>query len=67
VYKDPISDAGKKSKMGRLTLEKDASGKIVTVTEGKGDPSKDMLVEVFRDGETLKEWTFAEIRELAKL
>jgi len=67
VYKDPISDHGKKSKMGRLTLEKDAKGGIVTITEGKGDPAKDMLVEVFRDGVTLKEWTFAEIRELAKI
>jgi hypothetical protein len=67
VYKDPIGDAGKKSKMGRLTLERDGKGNIVTVTEGKGDPKKDMLVEVFRNGVTTKEWTFAEVRELAKI
>jgi len=67
VYKDPISDKGKKSKKGRLTLERDAAGVIVTVAEGKGDAAKDMLVEVFRDGEIVKEYTFSEIRERAKL
>ena len=37
VYKDPITDKGKLSKKGRLSLEKDpASGKLVTKTEGTG-------------------------------
>merc|ERR1719171_2107224 len=35
VYKDPITDQGKQSKKGKLTLEKGADGKIITVTEGK--------------------------------
>lgn len=66
VYKDPITDKGKKSKMGRLTLER-VDGVLTTITEGKGDPAKDELVEVFRDGVVLKEYTFAEARALAAL
>merc|ERR1712193_215149 len=47
VFKDPVTDPGKKSKKGKLTVKKD--GEVVTtITEGKGDPSKDMLVEVFK-------------------
>ena len=35
------------------------------MTEGKGKPEKDVLVEVFKDGNMMKEFNFAEIRELA--
>merc|ERR1712176_512721 len=49
VVKDPITDPGKKSKKGRLTLEKGADGTWTTVTEGKGDAAKDQLVTVFKD------------------
>jgi len=67
VYKDPITDKGKQSKMGRLTLEKNADGVLETVTEGKGDPAKDVLVEVFRDGVLLVDQKFEEIRARAKV
>ena len=40
VYKNPATDEGKKSKKGRLTLERDDHGHLVTVQEGKGDPDK---------------------------
>ena len=39
VFKQPITDLGKKSKKGRLTLECE-DGKFTTVEEGKGDPKK---------------------------
>jgi len=65
VVKDPITDPGKRSKMGRLTLERGADGKITTITEGKGDPAKDMLVEVFKNGEVLVQVTLAQVRERA--
>lgn len=39
VYKEPITDKGKMSKKGRLTLEYE-SGKFTTVQNGKGDPTK---------------------------
>lgn len=39
VYKEPITDMGKKSKKGRLSLEFEG-GKFVTKQEGEGDPQK---------------------------
>jgi nicotinamide phosphoribosyltransferase len=43
------------------------TSEYVTIAEGKGDKAKDLLVEVFRDGKVLKEWTFNEIRLRADL
>ena len=34
---------------------------------GKGDPTTDALVEVFRDGVVTAEYTFASIRERARV
>jgi len=94
VFKDPITDQGKASKKGRLTLQKLSDtnvpsgekyvgsvdsgiaggkgayhvyGDYVTVADGKGDASKDLLVEVFKNGTLLKDWTFDEIRLRADL
>ena len=39
MFKQPITDAGKKSKKGRLSLEIE-DGKYVTKEEGTGDPNK---------------------------
>merc|ERR1712178_149132 len=66
VVKDPITDPGKRSKKGRLTLEK-TDNQWTTVTEGKGDPAKDQLVEVFRDGQLVVDDSFAAIRLRADL
>ncbi|XP_071082856.1 nicotinamide phosphoribosyltransferase-like [Haliotis cracherodii] len=66
VFKDPITDPGKKSKKGRLTLEMQ-DGQYVTVTEGKGDPSKDLLVTVFENGRLLRDYSFDEIRITAEI
>lgn len=60
VSKDPVTDPGKRSKPGRLKLIRDA-GVLRTVPEG--DPGEDQLVEVFRDGRLLREWSLAECRE----
>ena len=65
VFKDPITDKGKVSKKGILSLEVGADGVITTVTEGKGDAEKDMLVEVFRDGKLLVDYKFEDIRKRA--
>jgi len=67
VVKDPITDPGKKSKAGRLTLERGVDGKVVTMMQGQGDPAKDILVEVFRDGEVLVQHTLAQVRERAEV
>lgn len=63
VFKDPVTDPGKKSKKGRITLYKDGDGKFFTGIEAHG--AKDELVTVFSNGKILKEWTFAEVRERA--
>ena len=39
VYKEPVTDPGKKSKKGILTLEKNG-GEYVTRTENTGQPTK---------------------------
>merc|ERR1719469_1280299 len=45
VFKDPITDAGKKSKKGKLSLEQNEQGEWTTIEEGKGVAGKDRLVE----------------------
>eukprot|EP00490_Sorites_sp_Unknown_P029246 CAMPEP_0114654572 /NCGR_PEP_ID=MMETSP0191-20121206/10561_1 /TAXON_ID=126664 /ORGANISM="Sorites sp." /LENGTH=252 /DNA_ID=CAMNT_0001870087 /DNA_START=22 /DNA_END=776 /DNA_ORIENTATION=+ len=96
VFKDPLTDDGKASKKGRLTLQKASDiasydpedvykprqgvdgvkggtgflhftpdGKFVTVASGRGDPEKDLLVDVFENGTILKEYKLGEIRKRA--
>lgn len=60
VFKDPVTDPGKRSKKGRLKLTAGERG-LTTVSESA--PGEDQLVEVFRDGEVLKRYTFDEVRE----
>ena len=57
VFKQPITDPGKKSKKGRLSLEV-RNGKYVTVEEGQGDPRKVMTSSVVQSSEK-KEQTCA--------
>lgn len=65
VYKDPITDPGKTSKRGRITLYyNEDTNQYFTGKVGVAPNSnwKDMLVEVFRNGKIIKEYTFEEIR-----
>lgn len=66
VYKQPVTDPGKKSKKGRLTLEY-SDGQYKTVEEGKGDPKKDVFVTVFENGKLLRDYTFDEVRANAEI
>ncbi|XP_013415217.1 nicotinamide phosphoribosyltransferase [Lingula anatina] len=66
VFKQPVTDLGKKSKKGRLSLEVH-DGKYVTKEEGQGDPKKDVLVTVFENGKLLKDYNFDEIRKNAEI
>jgi len=62
VYKDPITDPGKKSKKGRLALIYQ-DGVWSTVRESElVDPSSNRLVEIFRNGEIRLEYTLSDIR-----
>ncbi|XP_072181847.1 nicotinamide phosphoribosyltransferase-like [Diadema setosum] len=66
VFKEPVTDPGKKSKKGRLSLQVE-NGRMVTIEEGKGDVHKDLLELVFENGELVKEHTFDEIRQRAEI
>jgi nicotinamide phosphoribosyltransferase len=64
VYKDPITDKGKRSKRGRLALIEWADGDFTTVPQDEaGD--KDQLQVRFRNGKLFNQTTFAEVRERA--
>jgi nicotinamide phosphoribosyltransferase len=64
VYKDPITDNGKVSKRGRLKLiTKQIGGKPGGYITMRADQETDELVEVFRDGKVLVEWTFDDVRK----
>jgi len=67
VVKDPITDPGKRSKKGRLTLQREKDGEWVTITEGRGDDKLDHLVEVFRYGKLLVDRTLKSIRARSDL
>ena len=64
VFKDPITDHGKKSKKGRLVLVKDDEGwRTTTETRRKG--MEDHLVTVFENGEMVREWGWDEVKSRA--
>jgi len=65
VYKDPITDSGKRSKRGRLKLVRTKmGGKYITMREEDfvKTPVDNVLVEVFRNGVVLKTYTFEKVR-----
>ena len=62
VYKDPITDPGKKSKRGRQILLKDENGKYST-TNDVSQTTNDVMEVVYENGELLKEYTFDEVKK----
>ena len=62
VYKEPITDSGKRSKRGRLSLVKFPDGHYETKQEGHYG---DQLKTVFSNGETIKEYTLDEVKKNA--
>lgn len=73
VQKDPVTDSGKRSKKGRVTLWTNSGGEFasgVTAPTGWSDKGiggwTEALVEVFRDGKLIKEYTFDEVRANAR-
>jgi nicotinamide phosphoribosyltransferase len=61
VFKDPITDHGKRSKAGRMSLVKRA-GRYETIAGGATD---DLLETVFENGKLLRRHTLDEVRERA--
>jgi len=71
VQKDPITDSGKKSKAGRVTLWKCGKEIQSAVEQPKGWTDygfgwEELLVDVYRDGTLVKEYTFDEVRANAR-
>lgn len=68
VYKDPITDKGKKSKQGRLALVKN-NGELVTVSEKDAveHEQEDVLHTVYRNGRILKHQMWENLVERAKI
>lgn len=61
VFKHPITARSKISKAGRLKLVLSAKGSYETVKQSAN--GEDRLVEVFRDGRIIKEYSLEEIRK----
>jgi nicotinamide phosphoribosyltransferase len=59
IYKDPITDKGKVSKAGRVTLYKNFNGQYHSAVE---DWPEDCLETVFKNGQLITEYTFDQIR-----
>lgn len=68
VYKDPVTDPGKRSKKGLLALRRDEAGYRTDRVERFADLDRDnLLAPVFRNGQVLVDQTFADIRARALL
>lgn len=67
VYKDPATDKGKQSKRGRLALTHPYGFESQFCTDRRENvkPENNLLVPVYRNGDILKTYSFAEIRERA--
>ena len=68
VQKDPVTDPGKKSKAGRVTLWKSGGEYVSAVDKPTGWTDKSVgefteaLEEVYRDGVLIRDQTFEEVR-----
>lgn len=72
VQKDPITDPGKKSKAGCVSLWQSGGDYVSAVDQPKGwsdrgfGPFTEVLETVFLDGKLVKEYTFDEVRANAR-
>ncbi|SUB84210.1 putative nicotinate phosphoribosyltransferase [Pragia fontium] len=64
VYKDPITDRVKRSKKGRLALI-NQQGEFKTVSRNSVDPSENLLIPIYRDGQLIMDYSLDNIRLLA--
>lgn len=67
VFKDPITDHGKRSKKGRLALVRYDNNEYTTVPEELARDEDNLLIPIFENGVLLKKYTFDEVRNTAKL
>ena len=65
VYKDPVTDTGKRSKRGRLQLIREPGGEFQTVSYSESQVAQDLLQVVYRNGELVNQTTFQAVRDRA--
>lgn len=65
VFKDPVTDSGKRSKKGRLDLVRRAIGGGTYETQQGDNVFGSVLRTVFENGKVLKEYTLDEVRKNA--
>ena len=66
IWKDPVTDSGKRSKRGRLALIHDHDGYATVRLEELGD-RKNLLRPVYRNGELLIDDSFCQVRQRATI
>ena len=62
VYKDPVTDQGKRSKKGRLAVVGTDSGGHRSISASELGDHDNLLEVVFRNGQLIKEISFEEVR-----
>jgi nicotinamide phosphoribosyltransferase len=64
VYKDPVTDSGKRSLKGRITLVRNKeTGEYKTVSINNTESGYvDVMHTIYENGELIKEWSFEEIK-----
>ena len=60
VFKDPLTDPGKRSKKGRLFLLK--KGEVWSTVNKLENSSDDMLVTVYENGDMVHEWGWEDVK-----
>jgi nicotinamide phosphoribosyltransferase len=63
VFKDPITDQGKRSKKGILAVVKDDAGHVETIRASELSGRENLLKPVFENGKLLKETSFDDVRK----
>ena len=63
VYKDPVTDDGKRSKKGLLDLERMPGNRVATVPVAADQSA---MVKVFENGRILRRWTLEEVRKTSE-
>ncbi|MPV85151.1 nicotinate phosphoribosyltransferase [Ostreibacterium oceani] len=66
VFKDPVTDSGKRSKRGRLALIKTETGYNTIRQEDLKPDQQDELTVVFENGQLTKAWSLETIRRRAQ-
>lgn len=66
IWKDPVTDSGKRSKRGRLALVKEENSYATVRLEELGD-AKNQLRPVYRNGELLVDDSFSQVRQRAEV